>query len=117
MKPDGGFIKHVEHAAQLRTDLSCQANALSFSAGESRRGAIERQVTQSDSGEESETVLYLAKYLAGNLFLAFVQADLLESPHCVFDWQRGVFGNATAPEPDRKRVRAKPASFTVGTDY
>ena len=48
VQADGRFVENVEHAAQLRSDLGREADALAFSAGERGGGAAEREIAESD---------------------------------------------------------------------
>src|SRR5687767_5266609 len=95
MKPDRWLVKHVQHSAQLRTDLRCETNALTFAAGKRCRRSIECQVTQADSVQEAQTVLDLAQDWTGNLFFTRTELHLFECFDGIFDRQRCVFGNAT----------------------
>ena len=61
MKTDGGFVENVKHAAQLRTDLRRESNALSLATRERRRSAIERYVAQPDGLQKLQTVFDLAE--------------------------------------------------------
>ena len=44
MQANGRLVEHIQHAAQLGTDLGRQANALALAAGERGRGAVKRKV-------------------------------------------------------------------------
>src|SRR5882724_3109703 len=46
MKPDRGFIQHIQHSAQLGTNLCGQTNPLTLSAGQSRSGTVERNIVE-----------------------------------------------------------------------
>ena len=48
VQSDGRLVEHVQHAAQLRSDLRRQPDALAFAAGECGGRAIERNVAQPD---------------------------------------------------------------------
>src|SRR5690349_9688078 len=68
MQPDRWFVEHVKNAAQLRSDLRRETDALAFAARQRRRRTIESQIAKSDGLEETKTVLDLAQYPAGDLF-------------------------------------------------
>ena len=51
---------------QAGTDLTRQADALSFSAGQRRRRAIESEIMQSDIEKESQPSANFLQQLAGN---------------------------------------------------
>src|ERR1035437_4400553 len=54
MQADRRLVQDVEDAAQLRSDLRRQANALAFYAGECGGGAAKLQVAESDVVQEIE---------------------------------------------------------------
>src|ERR1035437_5306045 len=54
VQADRRLVQDVEDAAQLRSDLGGEANALAFSAGKCGRGAAELQVAESNIVEEFE---------------------------------------------------------------
>src|ERR1035441_11087830 len=54
MQADRRLVQDVENAAQLRSDLGGEANALAFSAGKCGRRAAELQVAESNIVEEFE---------------------------------------------------------------
>ena len=76
MQADGRLVEHVEHAAQLRADLRCQANALAFAAGKRGRRAIERDVAEADGVQKLQALGDLVHDAAGDLLLALGQLDL-----------------------------------------
>jgi len=47
------FIKNIKHINQLRPQLGSQTYTLAFTAGEGRRWAVERKVSQTNVQEES----------------------------------------------------------------
>ena len=56
VQSDGRFVENVENAAQLRSDLRGEADALAFSTGKRGGGAAERQVAEPDVVEEFEAL-------------------------------------------------------------
>src|SRR6185436_4532669 len=54
MKTNRRFVQHIKHATQLRTDLRCEPNALSFTAGKCRRRPVECQISKTDSLQKAE---------------------------------------------------------------
>ena len=46
VQSDRRLVQHIQHAAQLRSNLRRQPNALPLAARQSRRRAIERDVSQ-----------------------------------------------------------------------
>ncbi len=66
VQADGRLVEHVEHAAQLRSDLRGQANALALAAGERGRRAVERNVAQTDCVQKLQALDDLMHDAAGN---------------------------------------------------
>ena len=66
MQADGGFVAHVEHAGQSAADLSGEADALGFSAGQGASCAAHGHVVQADAVQEVQAALYLLEYLIGD---------------------------------------------------
>ena len=62
VQADGRLVEHVQHAAELRSDLRGQAYALRFAAGERGGGAVQAQVIEADGGEEVEPVADLFEH-------------------------------------------------------
>src|SRR5215211_4130168 len=116
MKPDGRLVEHVEHSAQLRTDLRCEPDTLTFAARKSCRRSIQRQVAKADGLQEAQTVLYLAQDWTGNLFFTRIELHLLECFHCVLDWQRRVFSNTTRTHLDRQRIGTQAPSVALAAN-
>src|SRR5439155_12723775 len=66
MQANTGLIENIEDADQAGTDLTRQADALSFSAGQRRRRAIESEIMQPDIEKESQPSANFLQQLAGN---------------------------------------------------
>ena len=66
MQADRRFVENVQHADQPAADLSGQANALRFAAGERRRGAVEREVVEPDVHQEAEPAADFLQHLGGD---------------------------------------------------
>ncbi len=77
MQPNRRLVQHIEHAAQLRSDLCSQPNALTFAAGERRRRSVERNVAQPDGIQKLQALDNLVHDAAGDLLLAPGQLDSL----------------------------------------
>ena len=54
VQADGRLVQNVEHAAQARTDLRGQANALRFAAGKRGGGAIQAEIAEADGEQKIE---------------------------------------------------------------
>ena len=75
MQSDRRLVEHVQHAAQLRSDLRRQPDALSFAAAQRHRRAVQRDVAQADRVQEFQPLGDLAPDASRNLLLALVQLD------------------------------------------
>ncbi len=80
MQPDRRLVEHVEHAGEVGADLRRQPDALSFTAGQRGGAAIERQVTDADVIEESQTLANLAQHTPGHERFALAQARRTRTP-------------------------------------
>ena len=60
VQADGGLVEHIEHAAQARSDLGGQADALAFAAGERGRAAVKRNVAKAHGVEKFQALDDLA---------------------------------------------------------
>ena len=69
MQADRRLVQHIQRTYQLRAERSRELNALRFSAGESRREAIEREVVEPDRVEKMQPLLNLVQDAAGDLLL------------------------------------------------
>ena len=85
MESDGWFIQHVQHAGQLASDLSGQANALCFASGQSSSLTIQRQVVQSDGHHESEPGVDFLQDLDRYHLFSRGQRQVLEEGECGLD--------------------------------
>ena len=61
MESNRRLVEYVEHAAQLGPDLRCQTDALALATGQGRRRSIKRQVAESHSLQEAQTILDLSQ--------------------------------------------------------
>ena len=55
VQADGGFVEHVAHALQIRSELRRQSNALRLAAGEAGRGAVQLQIAEPDVAEKARS--------------------------------------------------------------
>jgi hypothetical protein len=76
MEADGGLVENIENAAQLRSNLGGQPNALPFAARKRCGIAIEREVIQSDGAQEFEPLGNLAANAFGNQRLALSELQI-----------------------------------------
>src|SRR5262249_17506644 len=69
MEADARFVEDVENADETRADLAGETDALGLAAGESRGGAIEREIVEPDVEEEADAGLDLLEHLDGDRHL------------------------------------------------
>ncbi len=109
VQPDRGFIQDVAHAAQVRSELRRQPDALGLAAAEGRRRTPQRQVRQPDLDQEPQPRPQFAKNIAG--YVPFPSPGP-QTPEVTFgrvDRLRGEIRDRTAPEPHRQRLGPQPA--------
>ncbi len=75
MQADGGLVEHVEHAAQARTDLRGETDALAFAAGERGRIAVEREIVEPDCVQKFKALDDLAAQAVGDERVARREAE------------------------------------------
>ena len=66
MQSDRRLVEDIAHAAQVRTELSREPDALRLAAGERRRSAVERKVAQADVVQKTQPRSELHDQVAGN---------------------------------------------------
>ena len=102
MQSDGRLVENIEHAAQLRSDLRGQTNALRFAAGERGGGAREAQIVEADGGEKFQAIADLFDHAAGDLLLALVEFPGLDGGERAIDGHLGELGETGAFHAHRK---------------
>ena len=78
VQPDGRFVEHVENAAEIGSELRGKADALGLAAGERCRGAIERQVVESDALHEAEALADFRKDVRGKCGIVAKESHVIE---------------------------------------
>ena len=89
MQTDGGFVEDVTASNETRSDLRCQTNALTFTAGERSGRAIEVEVTQPDGHHEPESCLNFLEDRSSNLFLLVIEDEIFKELSCMLDGHLG----------------------------
>jgi hypothetical protein len=114
MQADGGFIEHVEDAAQPAADLGRQTDSLHLAAGERGGGSSERQVFEADVDKELRSVLYFAGHFAGDFAMFVGWLPIFE----LFEQSRkrhaAELVERVAVELDGRRIIAKSTSAADG---
>ncbi len=133
MQTDRGLIEHVEDAAQIRTKLRREPNALRLTAAQGLRRTAEREIAQPDVFHELETLLNLRHEIGGNRFLISTEAQLADQSASLAGGERGeVIDRVTLqPHVARNGVQARamagrtinrfilvyPFKFALGRDF
>ena len=81
VKPDRGFVQHVEHAGQSRSDLAGQPDPLRLAARKRGRPAVEGQVIQSHVQKEAHAVPDFRHHLAHDLPLRCREVQSFHEVH------------------------------------
>ena len=114
MQADGRLVEHVEHAAQLRSDLRGQADALRLAARKRGGGAVQAQVVQPDRRKKLQPPADLVQHAAGDLRLAVVELPVAHRHQRARDRQRREFGNREILHPHRQAGRPQPLAVAGG---
>ncbi len=80
VQPDGGFIQHVEHAAQVGAELRREPDALRLAAGERLGRTIQRQVAQPDLVHEAQPLADLVDDVRGDQRVRALELELSPPP-------------------------------------
>ena len=75
VQADAGFVQHIHHTGQARTNLAGQANALRFAAAQCLGATIQAQVVQAHVVQKLQAQANLAHHLGRNLPLGAVHAQ------------------------------------------
>ena len=85
VQADAGFVEHVEHSGQARTNLRGQADALHLTARKRAALAIQRQIAQAHLIEEFETFEDLLQQIGHVAALKLAEHQPLHPRQCVAD--------------------------------
>ena len=77
MQTDRGLVQHIEHAGQSAADLGGQTDALALATGKRARRPGKREIIQTHTLQELQTVLDLLHDLAADLLLLFGEVRLV----------------------------------------
>ena len=111
MQADRRLVQDVEDAAQLRSDLGGEANALAFSAGKCGGGAAELQVAESDVVEEFEAFGDFVRDASGDGQFPARQLDAARSFERARNWKLGKICNRHAIHFYRQAFRTQPLAM------
>jgi hypothetical protein len=93
MQADGWLVENIKNATQARTDLSGEADALAFAAGEGCGGAVEGKVVEADGVEEFEAFDDLALQTVGDYAVAAGEAHGARAAEGAFEGEGGKVGD------------------------
>ncbi len=105
MQADGGFVQHIADALQVRTQLGGQADTLGFTAGKSRRRAIQLQIAQADVAEKTGARGEFRQQIAGDVAFTPRQLEILQRCGEFLHRQIGQRGDRSAAEQHMQRYR------------
>ena len=112
MKADRGFIKNVEYAAELRSNLCCQTNSLGFSARQRGSRAVETQVVQANRQQKLQASANLINHAARDLRLPFPELPGAHRQERPGDGHGGELGDGNTVNADCQTGGPKPFSLT-----
>ncbi len=115
MQADGRFVEDVADAAQIGTELGGQADALRFAARQCRRGAVKRQIAETDLLQKRQTVADLGQDVATDLRLAAFELDAFEHLRRTGHRQLAVGGDGAPVQAHGQRFRVQPLAMTGRT--
>ena len=104
MQPDRRLVEDVANAAQIGAELRGEANALGFAAGQRRRGAVEREITQADEVEKAEPAFELRQHVARNLAFSRLELQLLKVCTRLLHGQRCELADVAVAKTHRERL-------------
>ena len=70
VQPDGRLIEHIQHAAQARSDLRREADALRFPAGKRSSGAVQAEIAEPDREQKIQALGNFFQRASRNFALA-----------------------------------------------
>ena len=116
VQADGGFVQHVEHADQARTNLGGQADALGLTAGERACGAREGQVVQAHIQQELQARVDFLEHLLTNLGFAGAELQAAHEGKRIGQGQVGDLGDGLAADlhTEDGRVQARATAGGAG---
>ena len=117
MQADGRLIEHIQHAAQLRSDLRRQPDALRFAAGKRGGGALQAQIIEAHGHQKFQPVADLIHRPPADLLFALRKASTPArlSRAASTDMPRQL-GDGRALNPHRQAGRLQPLAVrTPGT--
>src|SRR5882762_2941595 len=114
VEADAGLVKDVQNAAKARADLSGEANALGFAAGERGSRAIEAEIAEADREKEIDALGDFLEGTRGDFFLASGQLreDFVHRGTRGGERKRGEIGNRPTGKLHRERLGAETLAVT-----
>ena len=108
MQADGRLIEDVGDAAQIRSELCGEADALCFTAGQRRCGAVECEITEADFVQEAQPAADFSDDVARNRRFAAAERHIGEFARQFRHRQCRQFGDRTFAVTHRQRRRVQP---------
>ena len=83
MQTDGRLVEHVKHAAQIRTELRRQPNALRFASAQRFRRTAEREIIESNVLHEAKPLLNFRHKIRRDCLLRSAKAQFTDQLQCL----------------------------------
>src|SRR5690606_38158406 len=106
--------EHIADALQVRAELGGEPDALRLTAGERRRGAVEREVSQPHAVQEPQPRAHLRKQIARDLLLSGIELEPGEEGGRAIDGLSRERGYGAPPEAHVERDRVQALPLAVG---
>ena len=114
VQPDGRLVQHVERVHEPRAERVGEADALRLAARERARGAVEREVVETDVAEEAHAILRLLQDVCGDLLLEWRELERVQPCRELSDWQIAHLGDVATGHLHLERFRLKLGAAAVG---
>ena len=111
------FVEHIAHALQIAAELRGEPDALCLAARQRGRGAVQRQVAQTDFLEEFEPAADLADHVARDRRVAALQRQATSPGPCLTHRPLRHRGDRVLVKADVAGDRVEPAALAIGARF
>ena len=117
VQSDTRFVEDIQHVHQLRADLCGKTDALTLTARQGCRLAVEGKVVESHLQQEVESGTYLLQYLRGYLLLLVVHVlfHLIQPFPKLVEVHGGKFRDVLVPDTVRQSFAMEPLPMAFRT--
>ena len=113
VKADRRLVQNVQNAHEAGADLCCQANALGLTAGKRRRGAIERQIVESDIDQKTQALQDFLDDAPADELLTLGKLQALKKLERLATRQAADIVNGLAAHGDGKHLGTQASTVTA----